>query len=206
MARLILVRHAESVSNRDRRALGRGDPPLTEVGLSQTLALRAALRDETLHCVLSSPLRRAYHTAEAIAAEHGLEVQAEEGLTELDIGDMEGLSYAQAQERYPQILAAWRGETGATVRMPGGETVAEVQERAWAVVEPILAAVGNESTVVVTHNWVLRAIICRAQAIDLNEFHRYEVGLASRTVLDYVNGRGVLRVFNDARHLDGAPS
>ena len=198
MTRLILVRHAESLANRERRALGRGDPALTGLGQQQAKAVARALRGEPFYRVVSSPLQRARRTAQAIAASHGIPVQTEPALIELDIGEMEGLTYAQARERFPEIIAGWRGDAGADVRMPGGESLTDVHARAWPFIESLFRAPAPAPIVVVTHNWVARAILCGALQHSLHEFQRFEVGLASHSVLALRVGRWELHRFNES--------
>lgn len=203
MTRLILVRHAESVANRERRALGRGDPALTGRGQSQARAVARALQGEPFYRVVSSPLQRARRTAQAIAAPRGIAVQTEEALIELDIGEMEGLPYAEARERFPEIIAGWRGDAGADVRMPGGESLTDVHARAWPFIESLFHAPAPAPIVVVTHNWVSRAILCGALGHSLHEFQRFEVGLASHSVLALRVGRWELQRFNESCGIDG---
>ena len=196
MTRLILVRHAESVANRDRRALGRGDSVLTGHGRQQARAVADLLRGEGFCRVVSSPLQRARRTAEAIAAPRGIVVQREEALIELDIGAMEGLPYSEARERFPEVIAGWWGDAGADVRMPDGESLSDVHARAWPFVEGLFRAPAPGPIVVVTHNWVIRAILCGALQHSLHEFRRFEVGLAAHTLLTLRVGRWQLHRFN----------
>ena len=90
--RLILARHGETASNRDGLGLGLQDVPLTEKGRHQAEALAEALAGVKIDAVYSSPLRRALDTAQAIASRHGLEVVVDEGLTEMDVGELDGLT------------------------------------------------------------------------------------------------------------------
>ncbi len=196
MTRLILVRHAESVANRERRALGRGDPALTGYGQQQARAVADLLRGECFYRVVSSPLQRARRTAEAIAASRAIVVQPEEALIELDIGAMEGLTYDEARERFPEIIAGWRSDAGADVRMPGGESLSDVHARAWPFVETLFRAPAPGPIVVVTHNWVVRAILCGALQHSLHEFQRFEVGLAAHSILALRVGRWQLHRLN----------
>ena len=207
MGRVILVRHAESEANRDGRFLGVADPPLTPLGMRQVGAVAEALQGEVVGRALSSPLQRARTTAEAIATRHGVAVEVTGALAEMDIGEMEGLKAEEARERFGEFLRRWRGEEAAGLPMPGGESLQDVQERAWSVVEPLLDE-GSGAAVVVTHNFVIRALLCRALEIDLNQFRRFAVDLASRSVLEASDGRITLAALNDGCHLppDEAPA
>ena len=201
MARLILIRHAECVANRDRLALGRADSPLTERGLRQAQALGEALAADRVDRILSSPLRRACDTAAPVAQRRELPVGAIDALTEMDIGELEGLTWPQARERFAAFLDEWRGPQAALVRMPGGESLVEVQARAWEAVAPLLTADDDRTAVVVSHNFVIRALICRALDLDLSHFRRFELDLAARSVLVRRGGLNVLLSLNDLSHL-----
>src|SRR5256885_782745 len=86
MTRLILVRHGETVANREFRYIGRRDDALSERGVAQAKQLAEALAMLPIAAVYSSPLQRAYQTALPIAAGHGLEVRKADDLCEGDFG------------------------------------------------------------------------------------------------------------------------
>ncbi len=201
MSRLILVRHAQSEANRDGVSLGRADSPLTELGLRQAAALGEALAGAPLERVLASPLRRARDTARAIATHHGLEVETHDDLTEMAIGELEGLPWAELRERYADFLREWLAEDAVSLKMPGGESLADVDRRAWPVIAPIFAQDGDGTVVVVSHNWVIRVLICRALDVDVKRWRQFEVDLASRSVFDCRESGVVMRSLNDACHL-----
>src|SRR3990172_13222712 len=97
--RLILVRHGETDANKGSLALGRDDVELNETGRWQAQRVADALQRQPIAAVYSSPLRRTLDTARAIAERHQLAVQVDDGLIEMDIGEMEGLTYQQVRER-----------------------------------------------------------------------------------------------------------
>lgn len=201
MSRLILVRHAQSEANRDGVSLGRADSPLTELGLRQAAALGEALAGEPLDRVLASPLQRALDTARAIATHHGLEVETHDDLTEMAIGELEGMPWAELRERHADFLRDWLADDAVSLKMPGGESLADVDRRAWPVIAPIFAQDGDGTVVVVSHNWVIRVLICRALDVDVKRWRQFEVDLTSRSVFDCRESRVVMRSLNDACHL-----
>lgn len=198
---LVLVRHGETAHNRDGLVQGRVDVPLNTVGIAQATALAASLRGMSVAAVYASPLRRTWGTALAVARVLGLSVQEEPGLIEMDVGEMDGLSLPVLRERYPDFLRRWANDETATLPLPGGESLALVQERAWAAVQRMLAAYPHERVVAVTHNFVIQTILCRALGVPLINFRRLRHDLAAKTVLDIQPERSVLRVLNDRCHL-----
>ena len=201
--RLFLVRHGETESNRLGLALGRDDVPLNERGAWQAERLGRALTSEPLAAVYSSPLRRALDTARAVAEPHGLGVQIEERLIEMDIGEAEGLTFAEVRSRYPDLLQAWAGEEGPSRAMPGGERLLDVQERAWPAVNDLAVRHGEEVVAAVTHNFVILSILARVLGIELAQFRRLRHSVGAVSVLDFRPKRVMVVRLNDTCHLEG---
>jgi broad specificity phosphatase PhoE len=203
LMRLVLVRHGQTDHNRGGLTLGRHDVPLNEHGHAQARALGRSFADPPA-AVYASPLRRAVQTAEEIAREAGAEVRIEPGLVEMDIGEMEHLTREQLRERYPDFLRLWLSDEVADARMPGGETLREVQERAWATVESLGARHADDEVVAVTHNFVILTLLCRTLGLPLSHFRQMRQALATRTVIDVGDGGATLLQLNDNAHLVAA--
>ncbi len=198
--RIHLARHAETEWNHVRRVQGVSDIPLNERGMAQASSLGARFAAEPLEAVYASPLARARQTAEAIASVHGLEVQIIEDLSEFDQGDLEGRYLGDIAREYPELLAAFAKEPG-EVRIPGGETLAEVQTRAWRAFTLLLDRHTGGSIVAVSHNMTLLTLLCRFLGMTLTHFRRLTQSSTGVTSFE----RGVqglhLRVLNDISHL-----
>jgi phosphoserine phosphatase len=147
---LALVRHGESAWIAEGRFQGRGDPPLSDVGLRQAAALGARLAepravpavpvpDTAPFAIWHSPLRRAAQTAQAIheAREADGPLRPLEALTELGQGEWEGLTHDEVRSRYPMQLAAWRDDP-LNNHAPGGESLPQALERARIARDTIL--------------------------------------------------------------------
>jgi glucosyl-3-phosphoglycerate phosphatase len=121
--------------------------------------------------VLSSESARARQTAEAVASTTGMRILCDPRLREADIGEWEGLTRAEVQERYPREYRAWR--EGLDVRRGGGETYVEVADRAQAAVDEALRQLpADEALVVVTHGGTAKATIGRLLGLGSNSWHR----------------------------------
>jgi len=199
--RLILIRHGETAHNAEQLALGQEDVPLNERGLRQAQALAHGSELGAIAAVYSSPLQRAVQTATPLAEALDLPVQVEDGLIEMDIGEVEGQTYAELRERYPDFLRVWRSDQLADAPMPGGESLRQVQNRAWAVIEGIRDRHGEESVAVVSHNFVLLTILCRTLELPLAHFRRLRHDLAAVSVLDLTPERQTVLALNDRCHL-----
>jgi broad specificity phosphatase PhoE len=199
---LFLIRHGETESNRLGLALGRADIPLNERGRWQAQRLARALAPETLAAIYSSPLSRARDTADPIAQRHGLTVQIEPGLMEMEIGDTEGLPFADIRTRFPGLLETWASPDGPAQPMPGGERLIDVHARAWKSIQAITSRHPEEAACAVTHNFVILSILTHVLDIDLADFRQLRHSVGAISVLEFrPQGARVLRL-NDTCHLD----
>ena len=107
---LILIRHAETAWNRDNKFLGATDVELTDEGIQQAWMAAGAVAELKPDYLISSPLLRARMTAGAIAEKAGLCPSTMEELTEINLGDLEGLEGRDMKEQYPDLLAQWRSD------------------------------------------------------------------------------------------------
>jgi broad specificity phosphatase PhoE len=205
--KLILVRHGETATNRDGRGLGHADPPLTDLGLRQAAATAdqiAGRLNEPVAAIYTSPFRRARETAALIAERLGHPAaEVIDGLREMDIGAMEGLTGAEMRANHPAFFAEWTSVRAGEVEMPGGESLAAVQARAWPAVEQLLAAHPEQTVVAVSHNFTLHTLICRVLAVPLAEFRQFRLDLASISTVEFRPQRTIVSSLNEVCHLDG---
>ena len=137
---------------------GQLDVALDEVGQAQAHAAAGVLAEAAPVSVVTSDLSRAVETARPLAAAAGVALTLDARLRELDLGTWQGLTAAQAQERYPEEYDAWRA--GADVSRGGGETYRIAGERAAACLQEALAVVpAGETLVAVTHGGTARAAL-----------------------------------------------
>ncbi len=201
MGRVLLLRHVESEANRAGVGLGRTDSPPTELGLRQLALTVEALAGERIGRVLTSPLQRARRLAQAIASAHGLEAEPSEALIEMDVGELEGLEWSAARERYGEFLHGWRGPNSARLRMPGGESLADVLERCRPLFDELLASDAEDASVVVSHNFVVKALLTHALDLPIEEWRRIDVGLASISAVRSGDGHPIVERLNERAHL-----
>jgi alpha-ribazole phosphatase len=198
--RLYLLRHGETTWNVARRYQGALDSPLSRAGRVQTLRLGETLARVPLRAVYSSPLARALETAAAIAGAHRLPVRAHDGLGEIRVGEWEGLSVSEIETRYAEAVRGWY-ETPHLTRIPGGETIEEMRERAVAAVDEIVRAHAGEPVAVVAHGGVNKTVLLTALGAPLSCYWRIRQGNACISVLEYGPGRPVVWAMNDTTHL-----
>ncbi len=199
--RFYLLRHGETDWNKLGKFQGFTDISLNERGFSQARdSARASLQWD--HSVIySSSLTRTVQVAEEIRKISGAPVVTDPGLRELALGDLEGVSGAEMRADWPDVYQAWRANP-ADVQMPNGESVRQLQERAWGAIQEIEKAhAGTPGVVVVSHNFAIRTIVCAILDIPLSNFHRMSMGLGSLTTFDSDDNGRRLVTYNCNSHL-----
>jgi broad specificity phosphatase PhoE len=196
--RLILVRHGETLWNKEGRIQGTSDIELSPVGIEQARLLALSLKDQTIGAIHASPLKRALQTAEIINEFHHHEIQTHQDLMEMDQGDFEGFSFKELMACEKEFLNKWIADP-ASVKMPNGESLIQLQERAWRALETIINK--EENALVVAHNFTIAVILCRMRNISLSEFRSTCVGTASKTIVRLQNGEAFIEAINDRSHL-----
>ncbi len=201
--RILLVRHAETDWNHTRRFQGRSNLPLNQKGRDQARALALALKDEFLAAIYSSPLARAMETAHLIKVFHpSVPLFEEEGLVEMDLGELEGMESARWAEQYPDFRKAWH-ENPALVTIPGGESIREVQDRAVEALERITGLYPPGSTLLLcSHSFVNLTLLCYALKIPLDRMRELRQETAALNVLYQQGERLWIEVVNERSHLE----
>jgi len=173
---LYLVRHGETEWNREGRAQGRADVPLNDAGIAQSQALANTFASMNVAAVMSSSSRRAVRTAEAIATPHNLSVISEDDLLELNFGGLDGAPLRDMREMFPDFFEHWTRDP-ATAQFPdGGETLQQLQDRTWAVVESVARSHdAQDNVIIVSHAFALYSIMCRALGMPLSNYGRLRI-------------------------------
>ncbi|MCU1678833.1 MAG: pspA 2, partial [Frankiales bacterium] len=115
----VLVRHGVTAYTVAKRFCGSTDAPLNERGTAMAAAAAGRLVERAgVSVVVCSPLLRTRGTAEVIAAATGASLHVEDDLRECDFGEWEGLTFLEAQERFPDEITAWLADPEAAP--PGG--------------------------------------------------------------------------------------
>src|SRR5215471_4755777 len=167
----VLLRHGETALSGDQRFAGRGDIPLTATGREQ-----------------------------AAAAAAGLPPTVQDGWAEVDFGEWEGLSHAEAEEGWPEQMAAWLSDPGAAP--PGGESLAAASDRVLAALDSLLAGHPGATVLVVSHVTPMKILLQRALLAPPAALRRMFLGVACLCEISwYAGGVGVVRTLNDTAHL-----
>jgi broad specificity phosphatase PhoE len=199
---LYLIRHGETDWNVQGRCQGFSDSPLNDTGRRQAEAIARCLSNVNFEAIYSSTLKRAYETAHIIARYHGVSVSARDDLRELNQGDFEGLKLTELVEKHADFLERWFRDP-ADLKVPGGESLREMQARAWSTLQEIVDSHSEGNVAVVAHNLCNATLLCRIMKLDLTDFRRIHQDVAGISIVEF-GGRWphpvVLR-FNDTCHL-----
>lgn len=201
-ARLVLVRHGETVANREFRYIGSSDNALTEQGQTQALHLAEALSVLPVSVVYSSPRQRAFQTALPIAAHQGQAVQVLDDLREVDFGTWEGLKRSEVLARSAQDaeqLHAWERDTA--LAPPGGESLEAMHVRVTALVEKLVQEHSDQTIVLVSHVGPIKAVLCAALGAPVSSAFRIFLDPATISVVDWRQPHPVVRLMNSHSHL-----
>ncbi len=200
--RFLLIRHGESEGNHMEMFLGHTDLDLTELGHRQAECTAEYLKDTPIDVVYSSDLRRAWQTAEHIAARHGLSIIADTHFREAYAGVWEGMKYSEINEKYPHEFEMWRTALGKAYCV-GGESVPQVLERVQAEIMRLAELNDGKLVCVATHATPVRVMRSAALGLDLENAKPVGPANASVTVIDVEDGKMTLISDGYDEHLKG---
>jgi broad specificity phosphatase PhoE len=196
---IILARHGETEWNTGEIFRGRADIELNETGIKQAELLGEYLIGMDIEAVYSSPLKRAVNTAERIAGRHRLKVRTTPDLIDFDFGEWQGMPLAEVKRIYSELYIKWVNSPE-MVKMPGGESLNNVRERAIRVVEDVTGR--HKGTVVlVAHRVVNKVLICALLGLDDSHFWNIRQDTCGISVFTCEDGRFILTRHNDTSHL-----
>jgi phosphoserine phosphatase len=199
---IYLVRHGQTAWNREEIFRGRSDIPLDETGLKQAAAAGQALKEIELEAIYSSPLRRAYQTAEGIASFHNLPVQPLAAITDMSFGRWEGRSVQDIRGSEQALFRQWREEPH-LLQIPGGETLDQVGVRAMAALQELVQSHADKTFLLVSHRVVNRVLLCGVLGIDNSHFWQIDQDAVAINVIHYGNGRYSVSCMNERCHVKG---
>ena len=194
------MRHGETPWNKEGRFQGHSLVGLSERGIMQARQVARALPRLKPTALYASPLPRTLMTAEEISKELSIAVVPLEGLKEVNLGELEGITGQEMRTQHGQVYSAWRKDPSDVV-FPGGESIRQLQQRAWSAIEGIEKAHPNGVIVVVSHNFAIRTILCRFLGMSLSQFHLLRVDLASMSLLRSDTSVRQVHTINDRCHL-----
>lgn len=181
--RIILIRHGESTANKNRTLTGRSDPELTSQGKIQAKKASVFIkkRYSPIDVIYTSPLKRAYKTAEIISRKVKAPLKKNDLLLETNFGCWEGC-VKDTLKSEPE----WEKYLGDPFHFhfPGGESPQDVKKRILAFKKSLLMDTDWRNIVVVSHYTPTVFFILSVFGNDNTSHARFRVDNASLTVIE----------------------
>lgn len=200
---IYLVRHGLTQFNEELRYIGRTDQPLTGRGREQAEAISKRLAGFTFDNIYSSPKNRAIQTAEAITRMNGHDICVVPEFDEIDFGDLEGLTFAEIQERFPVFHRAWTVDPSKT-QIPGGEPWDDFIARVGCGINSVIQEnLESQNILIVAHGGTFRGVLIALGIVYPDQFLKMTIMHASLSRINTDGKHHILYTLNDMSHLDG---
>jgi probable phosphoglycerate mutase len=200
MTSIYLVRHGQTAWNKEEIFRGRTDVPLDETGLKQAELAGQYFKSMEIHAIYSSPLSRAWQTAQKIAQIQNLKVDPLEGILDMSFGDWEGHAHQEIRNMDNETYHQWV-ELPHLVKLPGGESLDDVRGRAMAALEEVLRKHSEKTIVLVSHRVVCKVMICAILGLDNSHFWQIAQDTTAINLIQYKKGKYILSLMNETCHL-----
>ena len=200
MGQLFIVRHGETVWNREGRIQGHTDVALSEEGRGQAARLADRLDSVPFSAAYSSDLCRASATASLILNGRDVPLYPTPRLREYHKGAFEGMTEAELRARFPDEYPSYVSKD-LDYAPDGGESTRDVSDRISSIIGEIKERHLEERVLVVGHGGSLRAAMMALLGMPLDANWRFVFGNCTLTIVDTYHDNAVLRLFNDGSHL-----
>lgn len=202
MAKIYLIRHAESIANAQGIYQGQTyNTELSERGKSQAQALAQCFERISFLRVVASPLRRTMQTATIVALNKHLPVQVEPQIIETNHGAWEGKHKELIKKTWPWIYKKWTRFPSST-QFPQGEHFLETQNRVLGWWQLFCQNVSAD-TLVVSHDNIIRIIVARVLNRKLNKIWKFHLQPTAITEVSVTKEKVRLVSLGECKHLGG---
>lgn len=188
---ILLIRHGQTQWNSEGRVQGRTDIPLNEKGRAQAQAVAQWLSSRRIDAVYSSPLARAFDTAQAIADKHGLEPKKLNGMIEIDFGLWEGKTSPELAKEYPEFWEdwSWHLDEAKSAQMQA-ESAYAILNRAEKALDEVISQNAPDSVIaIISHTMPIKLLMANAIGIPLNNMRQVKVENCSICELEIKRGQ-----------------
>ena len=197
--RLLLIRHAQTEWNIQRRFQGHGDSPITEEGQEQLQRLKSRLAGVEFDVVYSSDLGRTMETSQMLS---GKQMVEEPRLRERGVGILEGLNLEQIMADHAEAFRAFRsGDKDHQIE--GGESLQNALNRAWTFLEEMPEKHPGAELAAISHAGLIR-LICKqilGLALDAPNFFQIPNTSLTQLIFSPKDRRWSLECLADTTHL-----
>ncbi|WP_291559830.1 MULTISPECIES: histidine phosphatase family protein [unclassified Clostridium] len=186
---IYLVRHGETIQNKNKVFYGTIDEGLTEKGIIESKKLSAFFKKIDLDMVYLSNKKRTYETSKIILSERFKKLEKnnkiviDKRINETNFGEFEGKSYEELLKFYPKECDIWEKDWKGFVP-PSGESYIELYNRASDFLKDILNLT-CDNVLVVTHSGVIRAIYSYIMNENMDLFWKFSSRNGDISIIKY---------------------
>lgn len=189
---IYIVRHGQTIWNKEKRLQGSVDIELDEKGRELADITGKAIADKHFDIIYSSPLKRAYETALLIRGDKKTEIVTDDRLRELNFGSLEGECYEKLREQNTHGFKYFFSEPQLYFPPQDGETLEHLTERAGDFMENVIETLDNryDRIMIVAHGAMNKALMTHVKKHPISEF--WSGGLQKNCgiiILDYTAGK-----------------
>lgn len=175
---IYIVRHGESVGNLNKRYCGITDVELSIDGRVQALQAGLNLKYLKVLKIYSSPLKRAYETAEIISKEINVNLNKADCLKEVNFGIFENMTWDEIHNDYKEETDNWI-QQGLKYTFPKGESYGDIINRIAGFMDDI-----EDNSVIVSHFGVIQSILLYYKIADSSNLWNYHIANCDILVLN----------------------
>lgn len=186
--KLTILRHGETDWNKNRRIQGHIDIELNLFGLQQAHTCAKYLAKEDFDKVFSSPLSRAYKTAEIISAKKKYPITLRDELLEINMGKWQGMVWSEIVRTHSNLFEELE-RSGDLSKVYQGESFQEMQDRSIAFLNYLVDS-PYENVLAVSHTGLIKVMVCHVLGLDLSKRNKFHIQNLSVTRLQYAPDRG----------------
>ena len=198
---VLLIRHGETEWNTLGKFQGCTDIALSEVGIKQAEILNDRLKGD-FDYIYSSPLSRAFETANILAIGTNKEVTVATEIREINFGEWEGLTVHEIAEKYPEVFKAWRTDKTESYICGGDLSINNAANRAKKCILDIVKEHKGKKIAIVAHGGIIKAGLIGIFGWDMTMYHKMALGNTCINTLTFNDDlKPVLVALNDTNHL-----
>lgn len=205
MTRVYLTRHGETEWNRQRRFQGSKNSELTDKGILAAELLASRIEEIDLDCIVASPLKRAYQTAEIVRGNKAIDIIKHDGFKEINLGDFEGMRWDEIQACHGETIGKITNDPFNN-RYPNGENLLEFYNRVEAALKEVIESCRNKSILIVAHGGTIKCIESYVRKFKINkDWMGNVVQNCSLSCFEVSDKNEIKEIFyNDTDHLKGS--
>ncbi len=193
---IYMVRHGQTEMNVKRVYYGSTDCDINSTGVLQAEKLSEFFKNIDLDIIISSDLKRAYHTAQIIKGDRNIDIVKDERLREINFGDWENRTFIDIRENDPENYKIWT-KNWLDIKFPNGESYMEFASRIEKAFFDIIEKYKNYNNILITsHNGTLSSLLCTAIDAGQKNFWRFKIEHGTYTMISVNDGYAILEKYN----------